>query len=42
MVEAVIFLDLARQLHAGHAGHVLIEQDHIEVFLEVRLGPQQG
>ncbi|MNO78453.1 hypothetical protein D3C76_695890 [compost metagenome] len=28
-------------MHAGHAGHVLVQQDHIEVVTQVRLGAQQ-
>uniref|UniRef100_A0A1I8AK66 Transcriptional regulator n=1 Tax=Steinernema glaseri TaxID=37863 RepID=A0A1I8AK66_9BILA len=42
VVQARIFLDLGGQLHAGHAGHVLVEQHGIEVVAQVRLGAQQG
>ncbi|VTQ92623.1 Uncharacterised protein [Pseudomonas aeruginosa] len=42
VVEVGVFLDLRRQLHAGHAGHVLVEQDHVEVLAQVRLGAQLG
>ncbi len=41
MVQARVFLDLCRQLHAGHAGHVLVQQHHVEVITQVRLGAQQ-
>ena len=40
MVQARVFLDLGGQLHAGHAGHVLVQQDHVEVVAQVRLGAQ--
>ncbi|MNZ48446.1 hypothetical protein D3C78_661930 [compost metagenome] len=39
VVQAWVFLDLGRQLHAGHARHVLVEQDRVEVVAQVRLGP---
>ncbi|MNH16873.1 hypothetical protein D3C79_765250 [compost metagenome] len=42
MVQARVFFDLGCQLHAGHAGHVLVEQDRIEIIAQVRLGAQQG
>ena len=42
VIEAGVFLDFCGQLHAGHAGHVLIQQHHVEVVTQVRLGPQQG
>ncbi len=41
VVQARVFLDLRRQLHAGHAGHVLVQQHHVEIVPQVRLGAQQ-
>ncbi len=42
VVQARVFLDLRRQLHTGHAGHVLIQQHHVEVIAQVSFGAQQG
>ncbi|KWV86668.1 hypothetical protein PFLmoz3_03752 [Pseudomonas fluorescens] len=41
VVQARVFLDFRRQLHAGHAGHVLVQQYHVEIITQVRLGAQQ-
>ena len=42
VVQAWVFFDLGGQLHAGHARHVLVQQDNVEVVAQVRLGAQQG